>query len=184
MSQGEYERGLEKLTPASISKLLIAHRYAKEGIQTTQGAQLVERGKVPTSELVGQAIGYAPARVAEAQNIAFKEQAAEKVIARERQNIMGTLKDSFRKSIDFNRPDVNERFDKIFQDTLDKAIDFSLRNPEHEIKDAEINKAIDDELKKVLETEMDSGVRITKKNVMLAGPSAEKAENALAPYKK
>jgi hypothetical protein len=184
MSQGEYERGMEKLTPASISKLLIARRFAKEGIQTTQGAQLVEKGKVPTSELVGQAMGYTPARIAEAQTIAFKEQAAEKVIARERQKIMGGLKDSFRKSIDFNRPDVNERFDKIFQDTLDKAVDFSLRYPEQEIKDAEINKAINDELKKVIETEMDSGVRITKKNVILAGPSAEKAENALAPYKK
>jgi len=184
MSQGEYERGMEKLTPASISKLLIARRFAKEGIQTTQGAQLVEKGKVPTSELVGQAMGYTPARIAEAQTIAFKEQAAEKVITRERQKIMGGLKDSFRKSIDFNRPDVNERFDKIFQDTLDKATDFSLRYPEQEIKDAEINKAINDELKKVIETEMDSGVRITKKNVILAGPSAEKAENALAPYKK
>ena len=184
MSQGEYERGLEKLTPASISKLLIARRFAKEGIQTTQGAQLVEKGKVPTSEIIGQAIGYAPARIAEAQTVAFKEQAAEKTITRERQKIMGDLKDSFRKSIDFNRPDVNERFDKIFQDTLDKAVDFSLRYPEQEIKDAEINKAINDELKKVIETEMDSGVRITKKNVMLAGPSAEKAGDALAPYKK
>ena len=184
MSQGEYERGLEKLTPASISKLLMAHRYATEGIQTSQGAQLAEKGIVPTSELTGQAIGYAPARVAEAQNIAFKTQAAEKVITRERQNIMGTLKDSFRKSIDFNRPDVNERFDKIFQDTLDKAVDFSLRHPEYGIKDEEINKAINDELKKVIETEMDSGVRLTKKNFMLSSPSAEKAENALAPYKK
>lgn len=184
MSQGEYERGLEKLTPASISKLLIARRFAKEGIQTTQGAQLVEKGKVPTSEIVGQAIGYAPARISEAQTIAFKEQAAEKVITRERQNIMGTLKDSFRKSIDFNRPDINERFDKIFQDTLDKAVDFSLRYPEQEIKDAEINKAIEDELKKVIETEMGSGIRMTEKNATLAIPSIDKAENALAPYKK
>jgi len=184
MSQGEYERGLEKLTPASISKLLIARRFAKEGIQTTQGAQLVEKGKVPTSEIIGQAVGYAPARIAEAQTIAFKEQAAEKTITRERQKIMGTLKDSFRKSIDFNRPDVNERFDKIFQDTLDKATDFSLRNPEHEIKDAEINKALEDELKKVTETGMGSGIRMTEKNATLAIPSIDKAENALAPYKK
>ena len=184
MSQGEYERGLEKLTPASISKLLIARRFAKEGIQTTQGVQLVEKGKVPKSELVGQAMGYAPARIAEAQTITFKNQAAEKTITRERQKIMGDIKDSFRKSIDFNRPDVNERFDKKFQDTLDKTVDFSLRYPEYEIKDEEINKAINDELKKVIETEMDSGVRLTKKNFMLSSPSAEKAGNALAPYKK
>lgn len=184
MSQGEYERGLEKLVPASISKLMVASRYAKEGIQTTQGAQLAGRGKVPTSELVGQAIGYAPARIAEAQNIAFKTQAAEKVITRERQSIMGALKDSFRKSIDFNRPEVSERFDKKFQETMDKAVDFSLRHPEYEIKDGEISKAIEDELKKVVETEMGSGVRLTEKNFRLSVPSADKAENALAPYKK
>jgi hypothetical protein len=183
MSQGEYERGLEKLTPASISKLLMAHRYATEGIQTTQGAQLVEKGKVPKSELVGQAMGYAPARIAEAQNIAFKEQATEKAITRERQSIVGSIKDNFRKSIDFNRPDVNERFDKKFQEAMDKAIDFSLRHPEHEIKDSEINKAIEDELKKVIETEMGSGIRMTEKNATLAIPSIDKAENALAPYK-
>ena len=185
MTQGEYERGLEKLTPASISKLMVAHRYATEGVQTPQGVQVAEKGKVPKSELVGQAIGYAPARVAEAQTTAFKAQAAEKVIVREREGIMGTLKDSFRKSIDPNRNvEIHERFDKIFQDTLDKATDFSLRNPEREIIGEEITKALNDELKKVVETEMGSGIKMTKENVRLLSPSIEKAERALAPYKK
>jgi len=184
MTQGEYERGLEKLTPASISKLMVAHRYATEGVQTPQGVQLVEKGKVPKSELVGQAIGYAPARVAEAQTTAFKAQAAEKVIVREREGIMGTLKDSFRKSIDPNRSvEIHERFDKIFQDTLDKATDFSLRNPEREIIGEEITKALNDELKRVVETEMGSGIKMTKENARLLSPSIEKAEKALAPKK-
>ena len=184
MTQGEYERGLEKLTPASISKLMVAHRYATEGVQTPQGVQLIEKGKVPKSELVGQAIGYAPARVAEAQTTAFKAQAAEKVIVHERETIMGTLKNSFRKSIDPNKDtEVHERFDKIFQDTLDKATDFSLRNPEREIKGEEITKALNDELKRVVETEMGSGIKMTKENVRLLSPSIEKAERALAPYK-
>jgi len=184
MTQGEYERGLEKLTPASISKLMVAHRYATEGVQTPQGVQLIEKGKVPKSELVGQAIGYAPARVAEAQTTAFKAQAAEKVIVHERETIMGTLKNSFRKSIDPNKDtEIHERFDKIFQDTLDKATDFSLRNPEREIKGEEITKALNDELKRVVETEMGSGIKMTKENARLLSPSIEKAERALAPYK-
>ena len=184
MTQGEYERGIEKLTPASIGKLMVAYRYATEGAQTAQGVQLIEKGKVSKSELVGQAIGYAPARVTEAQTTAFKAQAAEKVIVREREKIMGTLKDSFRKSVDPNRSvEIHERFDKIFQDTLDKATDFSLRNPEREIKGEEITKALNDELKRVVETEMGSGIKMTKENARLLLPSIEKAERALAPKK-
>jgi len=184
-SQGEYERGLEKIMPASISKFMLARRYAEEGVQTPDGVQLVKKGKLPTSELIGQAVGYAPARVAEARETIFKEKAAEKVIVREREKIMGTLKDSFRKSVDPSRSvEIHERFDKIFQETLDKATDFSLRNPEYEFKDKEIDKALDEELKRVIETEIGSGIRMTEKNTKLATPSIDKAERALAPYKK
>jgi hypothetical protein len=184
MTQGEYERGLEKLMPASISKFMLARRYAEEGVQTPDGVQLVKKGKLPTSELIGQAVGYAPARVAEARETIFKEKAAEKVIVREREKIMGTLKDSFRKSVDPSRSvEIHERFDKVFQATLDKTIDFSLRHPEYEFKDKEIDKALDEELERVIETEIGSGIRMTEKNIRLATPSIDKAENALAPYK-
>ena len=183
-TQGEYGRGLEKIMPASISKFMLAQRYAEEGVQTPDGVQLVEKGKLPTSAIVGQAVGYAPARVAEAREQAFKSNASQKVITREREKIMGTLKDNFRKSVDPNRSvEINERFDKKFQDTLDNALAFSLRHPEHAIKSTEINKAINEELKSVIQTEMGSGIKLTKENARLAMPSIEKAENALAPYK-
>ena len=186
MSQGEYERGLEKAIPlGSLSKLLIAGRYATEGIQTPQGVQLAPKGKVPTSELVGQAIGFAPASLAEAQTRAFKATAAEKVVSAERSSIMTTLKDSFRKSMDFNRPFAQtERFDKIFNETLDKATEFSLRNPGSPILDAEISSLLNAEMKKIAETEMGGGVRETAKNYELVGPSSEAAVRALTPYYK
>jgi hypothetical protein len=186
MSQGEYERGLEKAIPlGSLSKLLIAGRYATEGIQTPQGVQLAPKGKVPTSELVGQAIGFAPASLAEAQTRAFKATAAEKVVSAERSSIMTTLKDSFRKSMDFNRPFAQtERFDKIFNETLDKATEFSLRNPGSPILDAEISTLLNAEMKKIAETEMGGGVRETAKNYELVGPSSEAAVRALSPYYK
>ena len=171
--------------PASISKFMVARRYAEEGVQTPQGVQLVGKGKLSTSELVGQTIGFAPANVLEAQEAAFKYNAAEKVIVREREKIMGTLKDSFRKSVDPSKSvEIHERFDKIYRDTLDKTVDFSLRHPEYEFKDGEIDKAIKDELNRVLETEIGSGIRMTEKNTKLATPSIDKAEKALAPYKK
>jgi hypothetical protein len=186
MSQGEYERGLEKVMPiGSISKLMTALRYADEGVQTPQGVQLVEKGKVPKSELVGQAIGFAPARIAEAQDKSFKESAAEKVVASERAAIVGTLKDSFRKSMDINRTvEQNERFSKIFDDTLDKMIDFNIRNPNNPINMNEVGAMIKDSLKKITEAELGGGVRVTKKNYELAGPSSEAAQRALDPYNK
>jgi hypothetical protein len=184
MSQGEYERGLEKAIPlGSLSKLLIASRYATEGVQTPQGEQLVLKGKVPTSELIGQAIGFAPANLAEAQTRAFKASAAEKVVAAERSQLVSTLKDSFRKSIDPYRPlNQNERFDKIFNDTLDKIDNFNMRNPSSPIRDEDISSLLNADLKKIAETEMGSGVRETNKNYELVGPSAEAAARALTPY--
>jgi hypothetical protein len=186
MSQGEYERGLEKVMPiGSISKLMTALRYANEGVQTPQGVQLVEKGDMPTSELVGQAIGFAPARVAEAQDIAFKASAAEKVVASERAQIMGTLKDSFRKSMDINRTvEQNERFSKIFDDTLDKMIDFNMRNPAMEIRDAEITQMLNANLKDIAERELGGGIKETKKNTELVGPSVDAALEALDRYNK
>jgi hypothetical protein len=186
MSQGEYERGLEKVMPiGSISKLMTALRYADEGVQTPQGVQLVEKGKVPKSELVGQAIGFAPARIAEAQDIAFKASAAEKVVASERAKLVGTLKDSFRKSMDINRTvEQNERFSKIFDDTLDKMIDFNIKNPNNPINMNEVGAMIQDSLKKITEAELGGGVRETKKNYELVGPSADAAMQALEPYNK
>jgi len=186
MSQGEWERGLEKAIPlGSIAKLLTAKRYAEEGVQTSQGVQLVPKGKVPTSELVGQAIGFTPARIAEAQDKAFAATVAEKDLAVERTKIVHTLVDSFRKSIDPSRPlDQNERFDKIFNEALLKMVDFNIRNPNRPIEDEEVGSLINATMKKIAETEMGSGVRVTNKNLELVTPSSDAALEALTPYLK
>ena len=186
MSQGEYERGLEKAIPlGSLAKLLIAKRYATEGIQTPQGEQLAFKGKVPTSEIVGQAIGFAPASLAEAQTRAFKATAAEKVIASEHSQIVRTLVDSYRKSIDPNRPiNQNERFDKIFNETMLKMVEFNIRNPNNIIREEEVGALIEQAMKKIAESEAGGGVRRTEKNAELVTPSSEAAIRALTPYNK
>jgi uncharacterized protein (UPF0297 family) len=186
MTQGEYERGFEKALPlGSVAKLLIARRYAKEGVQTPHGEQLAPKGKVPVNELVGQALGFAPARIAEAQTRSFKAAAAEKVVTAERAHIVGTLVDSYRKSLDPNRPiAVNERFDKIFNDTMSKMIEFNLRNPNNAIEDDEVGSRIDAVMKSIAEAELTGGVKETEKNYELVGPSSASAVKALTPYNK
>jgi hypothetical protein len=185
ISQGEYEKGFEKLAPASISKAMMAHRYATQGVQTSQGTQLVEPGQMPTSEIVGQAIGYAPAHVAEAQNIIFKSKAAEQAVTRERQQIMNSVADLYNKSMDPSLPQhQQERFDEKFQDALDKSTEFSFRYPQLQITPDEIYKAIEGSTKKKAETEIGSGVRLTPKNVTYLDAAQAAAENALAKYNK
>lgn len=185
ISQGEYEKGFEKLAPASISKAMMAHRYATQGVQTSQGTQLVEPGKMPTSEIVGQAIGYAPAQVAEAQNIIFKSKAAEQAVTRERQQIMNSVADLYNKSMDPSLPQhQQERFDEKFQDALDKSTEFSFRYPQLNITPDEISKAIENSTKRKAETEIGAGVRLTPKNVTYLDASQAAAENALAKYNK
>jgi hypothetical protein len=184
MSQGDYERGLEKLTPGSISKLMMAYRYATQGVQTAQGIQLVEPGKMPINELVGQAIGYAPAQVTEAQDIAFKANAAEKGVVQERGGLMNQLKDAYRKSVDPTMTaSQSERYNKIFDQLLEKREQFNVNNPENEITAKEILSGIETTQKNIAQTEAGSGVKIDKKNARLVGSASDAAAEALEKYR-
>jgi len=185
LTQGEYERGMEKLTPAAISKLMIANRYKEQGVQNPKGEQLVMPGKIPMNELIGQAVGFTPARVKEAQDRAFHAVQAEKVIDRQRSQIMNTIQSSWRKSTDSARsPDERKRFGEIFSDSLKKATEFSIHNPEKAIHDADISQVINVNAKRIAETEMGGGVKVTNKNFELVSPSSEAANKALEKYRK
>jgi hypothetical protein len=128
---GEYELALEKLTPASVSKLLIANRYATEGVEDTRGVKLLEKGKLPTSVIAGQALGFRPAKAAEEQELGFKSYAAEKDIAEEKDKIAKDIKYNFRKSADLDKPaDYQQRFEVKFEETLDKLREFNGKHPE------------------------------------------------------
>jgi len=185
LANGEYQRGMEKLTPGSISNYMIAYRYATQGIQTPQGVQLAEPGKVPTSEIVGQAIGYRPAALSTAQDLANRGAVVEKQIAMEKQNLEQQYKDNFRKSIDPTIPlSAQERFGNKWVDTFDKIIDFNLRNPTKQIDMDELENANAENINKVLRKGIFGGIDINEKNAALLGPVSNEAEKALSVYNK
>jgi hypothetical protein len=185
MANGEYMRGLEKLTPGSISNYLTAYRYATEGIQTPQGVQLAEPGKVPTSEIIGQAIGYRPAATSRAQDAVSKGIAVERAINMEKKTLEKEYKDNFRKSIDPTLPvSAQERFGDKWMEALDKVIDFNLRNPTKQIDLDGLNEANAENINKILRKEAFGGIDINEKNVELLGPLSDEAEKALSGYNK
>jgi len=185
MANGEWMRGLEKLTPGSIGNYLTAYRYATEGIQTPQGVQLAEPGKVPTSEIIGQAIGYRPAALSKAQDLANRGMVVEKKIAMEKKGLEKQYKDNFRKSIDPTIPSsAQERFGDRWIETLDKIIDFNLRNPTKQIDMDTLGDANAENINKNLRKEIFGGMDINEKNVELLGPLSNEAESALSGYNK
>ena len=183
MTQGEYERGLEKMLPASISKLMTANRYAKEGVQTPQGIQLAAKGKVPMNELVGQAIGYAPARIAEAQTLGFKAKAAEKVIDTQKANIVSSIKKAYIAANDDSKPsEYQARFEDRFEKAIADAQEFNLRNPKKKIDLSKVREEIKKMNKANIRAEETGGINLTKKNIDLLEPVSDAAVKALAPY--
>jgi hypothetical protein len=185
MANGEYMRGLEKLTPGSIGNYLTAYRYATEGVQTPQGVQLAEPGAVPTSEIVGQAIGFRPAALSTAQDLTFRAASVEKQIVMEKQNLEQKYKDNFRKSIDPTlSPDAQQRFDDKWLETVDKIIDFNLRNPTKQIDMETLEVSNAENINKAVRKEIFGGVDINEKNIELLAPVSNEAEKALSGYAK
>jgi hypothetical protein len=183
LKNGDYEKGFEKLVPGSISKLMIANRFANEGVEDSRGATLVEPGKLNKSELVGQAIGFRPAGVSAAQTAAFKATAANTAIVNEKKNLSNQLVDNFRKSNNLKESDAyQERFDEKFQKTLEKINEYSVRNPEQKFTNDEINSLLKNAMDKKARTEAGAGIALDKKNARLLGPASEFTEKTLSEY--
>jgi hypothetical protein len=182
---GEYELALEKLSPASVSKLLIAHRYSTEGVETSQGVKLLEQGKLSTSAIGGQALGFRPAAVSEAQETSFKVNATLAAIDENKNKIAKEIKDSFRKSMDLYKPEsYRQRFDDKYDEAIDKLIEFNAAYPKHKFEQGAIAKLLLEDNKLKANLEMNAGVKLTPKNSYLVGDAVDSAIDALESYDK
>jgi len=182
---GEYELALEKILPASISKLLIANRYATEGVEDTRGVKLLEKGKLPASAIAGQALGFRPAKAAEAQERGFKASAAVKTIEENKNKIAAEIKDSFRKSMDLSKPEsYRQRFDDKFDEAVDKLRDFNVAYPKYKFEPGAISALIAADKKIKADLEKNAGVRVSPKNVSIVGDAVDSAIEALESYDK
>jgi hypothetical protein len=158
------------MLPAVARNLVVANKYADEGMKTGRGVELVGKDDVKTGELIGQAIGFRPDILAATQGPAFKLSGVEQRILNQRSLILNRL--------DFEHRKETDAGDDKFQDIIENEVSkFNKKYPSFGI-DAD---AIYDSLLKKAEQRAGSraGVNITEKNVPIVGEAADKLQDRL-----
>jgi hypothetical protein len=161
---GDHQKGLEKIAPAAIKNMLIADKYADEGMLTAAGKELVPKDEVRAGELWAQRIGFRPERLAKAQEFAFKATGIEQKILNERDFIMKRLNLAHRKGREVE-------FERIIEKEVGK---FNTKNPTYYIDSDNIFNSV---LKQSeLRQGARRGVNVTEKNAVLFDEALSIAE--------
>jgi hypothetical protein len=79
INEGNFERGIEDLLPSAASNAIKALRYGSEGTKTLRGDPIT--GDVSMFNLVGQALGFAPADYTRQVEINAREKGIDKFIS-------------------------------------------------------------------------------------------------------
>ena len=169
-AMGDYQKMMERMLPAVVRNLVIANKYADEGMKTGRGVELVGKDDVKTGELIGQAVGFRPDILAATQGPAFKLSGIEQRILNQRSLILNRLDFQHRKETDVG----DDKFQDIIENEVSK---FNKKYPSFEI-DADV---IYESLLKKAEQRAGSraGVAITEKNVPIVGDAADKLQDRL-----
>jgi Large polyvalent protein associated domain 39 len=168
---GDYQKAIEKATPSVIRNIVIANKYATEGVESSRGSELIPKGALTKGELFGQAIGFRPDRVAAAQASAFKLMGIEQRVLNERATLLKRLNIEHRNA---QKTDNYDRFDAIIADELPK---FNGKNPENAIDSDDIYNSI---LKRAeLRGSERAGVALTEKNARVMRDALDNLEKTL-----
>ena len=151
-----YQKGIEKMSPAMIRNFILTHKYATEGARDIKGADLILQGGFTTGELLGQSIGFRPEILSDPQQVAFKLTAAKQRIDIERTKILNNAAREY-----FNGVRTGNWDGYLKQ--LDKAEQFSLKYPEYSIDEDQIASSIDRREEQMATTEEWSGMPIDEK---------------------
>jgi hypothetical protein len=169
-AMGDYQKMLDRMLPAVARNLVIANRYADEGMKTGRGVELVGKDDVKTGELIGQAIGFRPDILASTQGPAFKLSGIDQKINNQRNLLLNKL--------DFQRRKDTDEGDEKFDDIIDNEVaKFNDKYPSYRLNRDTINES----LKKRGEQRADSraGVNVTKQNKPIIEEVTDTLENRL-----
>jgi hypothetical protein len=169
-AMGDYQKMLDRMLPAVARNLVVANRYADEGMKTGRGVELVGKDDVKTGELIGQAIGFRPDILASTQGPAFKLSGIEQKINNQRSLLLNKL--------DFQRRKDTDEGDAKFDDIIDTEVSkFNDKYPSYRLNRATINES----LKKRAEQRATSraGVNVTKQNKPIIEEATDTLENRL-----
>jgi hypothetical protein len=155
---GDYQKGVEKMSPALIRNFVLAHKYATEGARDTKGAEILLQGGFTAGELLGQSIGFRSDLLAHPQKVAFKLNSQDQKVDNERTKLMNNLAREF-----FNGQRTGN-FDGYIKQ-LDKRDKFNTKYPEKGIDDDQLEASIEKREEEMATREAWSGMPITEKNV-------------------
>lgn len=153
---GDYQKGIEKMSPAFIRNFIITHKYATEGAKDIKGSELILKGGFTAGEIIGQAIGFRPDILSEPQQLAFKLSAAKNRIEIERTKLMNNATREFFKGMSSNKWDG---YDK----QMDKIDKFNIKYPEYEINQENLDASIERKEQAIADIETWGGMPIDEK---------------------
>lgn len=129
IKQGETYRGIETMMPKAIKDPMKAYRYATEGATNTKGDTIVE--DVGYGDVIRQALGSTPAKLAEQYDINNAGYNLQQGILRKRQNLLN----SYAKASD--KGDTQKQ-----QEITDQIVEFNEKYPEQAITGKTISRSM------------------------------------------
>lgn len=165
---GDYQKGVEKISPALIRNLVLTHKYATEGAKDNKGAQIMSKDAFTTGELIGQAIGFRSDLLANTQNVTFKLIGIQQKIENERQKLFDNIDREYR----------NKNF-KAYNNILTKdVVAFNKKYPAFAIEVDDLQSSLERRAKQ--RNESWRGLRLNEKNAALFAPVAKPSRMAIA----
>jgi hypothetical protein len=169
-AMGDYQKMLERMLPAVARNLVVANKYADEGMKTGRGVELVGKDDVKTGELIGQAIGFRPDILASTQGPAFKLSGIEQKINNQRNLILNKLDFQLRQDTDKG----DEKYNEILENEVSR---FNTKYPSYALD----SDSIYNSLMKKAEQRASSraGVTMNEKNIPIIEEAVENLEKRL-----
>jgi hypothetical protein len=169
-AMGDYQKMLEKMLPAAVRNLVIANKYADEGMKTSRGKELVNKDDIKTGELIGQAIGFRPDILAATQGPAFKFSGIDQKITNQRNLLLNKLDFQLRKDTDSGV----EKFNEILTNEIPK---FNAQHPTYKLDGASIRNSLRERAKQRESSR--AGVNVTKRNIAIVEEGVSNLEDRL-----
>ena len=153
---GDYQKGIERMSPAFIRNFVLTYKYATEGAKDIEGGELILKDTFTTGELIGQSIGFRPDLLSNYQQLAFALKTNENRIKIERNKLMRNATREFFKGMSSNKWDG---YDK----QLDKIDKFNIKYPEYEIDQESLDESVERKEQMIADTETWGGMPINEK---------------------
>lgn len=175
VSVGDYQKAVEKITPAILRNPIVANRLKEEGIKDAKGQVVIPAEEFTAWKLFMQRIGFRPAEVARMAETSFRLTSAEQRILGERQKVLDRIKVQARKE--------SEEGDVAMERVIEEEVSaFNNKHPGFGIDADDIYRALLADAEKRGSSRY--GVTVTEKNAAMTEAPLNEIERRIEREKK